>query len=414
MAQLPRPRGAVLGLLALSLGCGGGSDGKAGTPGDGSGGAGGAAVGGAGGTSPATGGRGGGGGASTGGTGGISTGGTGGAGGEGGADAAPTSPRDAGGADAGARDGAPPPPTGRDVSAACAAMVEAANKFLAALTPAQQTLAKKPFDDANRKDWNYLPPGGANARQGLALTGAQRAAADAFLRSGLSDGGFMKAAVIREIEARTQQGAYYVTIFGTPSATERWGWRFEGHHLSLNFTVVRCATIATTPAFFGVNYGPAQVQQMATLTGEQSLGGAMVMALDAQKRQAARLAEKPMNAAPPRTPTQAPPPAAGVLASELAPAELEALKRLVGEYLSNMTPSLAAVRLAEIQDAGFEKIRFSWAGAPNAVTYYRVHGPTFLIEYDYAGTNHIHSVWRDFASDFGVDVLRMHYQLFHR
>jgi hypothetical protein len=109
---------------------------------------------------------------------------------------------------------------------------------------------------------------------------------------------------------------------------------------------------------------------------------------------------------------------AGLLASQMMPAQVDLLRKLVGEYVGSMAPQLAAARLAEIMDAGFEKIGFAWSGSATAGQghYYRVQGPTFLIEYDNLTTapagNHIHSVWRDFNGDFGADVLRMHYEMY--
>jgi hypothetical protein len=99
----------------------------------------------------------------------------------------------------------------------------------------------------------------------------------------------------------------------------------------------------------------------------------------------------------------------------MAPTEAEQLKTLVAEYVQNLSPDLAAARLKRIQDADFTKVTFLWNGAlPSGAHYYRIQGPTFMIEYLNAqnGANHVHSVWRDFNGDFGDDVLALHLKEF--
>ncbi|HKC88092.1 MAG TPA: DUF3500 domain-containing protein, partial [Blastocatellia bacterium] len=211
---------------------------------------------------------------------------------------------------------------------------------------------------------------------------------------------------------------YYFSIFGTPSAKSPWGWRVEGHHISLNFTVVKGETVSNTPLFFGAN--PAEVREGArkglrALAAEEDKGRELIQALD-EKQRAVAVFDKTapgdiitMNnrKADPLKPE-------GVAAGQLNKQQKALLEKLLDEYLSRMPQDIADERSKKIRDAGFDKIYFAWAGGMNKGDphYYRIQGPTFLVEYDDTqnNANHIHSVWRDFNGDFGDDLLREHYQ----
>jgi hypothetical protein len=257
----------------------------------------------------------------------------------------------------------------------------------------------------------------------------QRKLAHAFLQTGLSQRGYMKATSIMQLELILRElehgrgplrdpDMYFFTVFGTPAQKTPWGWRVEGHHLSLNFTVVDGAMIASSPSFFGSN--PAEVRQgphqgMRILAAEEDLARELLRSLDEQQRARATIdaiapkdiitfADKKAN---PLTP-------AGLAAGEMAVRQTELLQRLLQEYISAMPADIAAERLEKLHRAGWEKIYFAWAGSaePRQPHYYRVQGPTFLIEYDNTqnDANHIHTVWRDFDGDFGRDLLREHYK----
>lgn len=209
---------------------------------------------------------------------------------------------------------------------------------------------------------------------------------------------------------------YFFSVFGTPSPRGAWGWRVEGHHVSLNFTVVNGTFVATTPSFFGSN--PAEVRAgpkkgLRILAAEEDSARALLVALDASQRARAIIAP----AAPSDIQTMnamkvTPLSRAGIAAGELTPIQREHLLKLIDAYTSAMAPDLAADRMAKLRKADFEKIAFAWAGETERGKrhYYRVQGPTFLIEYDNTqnDANHIHSVWRDFEGDFGRDLLREH------
>jgi hypothetical protein len=307
------------------------------------------------------------------------------------------------------------------------AMVRAANEFLGTLTPEQRAKAVFALDDAERLNWHFIP----RERRGLPfkeMTEAQRTAARRLLQAGLSQRGYLKANTIIELELVLRElggnptvrdpELYFFSIFGTPAPNRPWGWRTEGHHLSLNFTVANDSLVASAPSFFGAN--PAHVrtgsrQGLRALAAEEDLARELVSALDASQRAIAVLPiEAPReiitgNAAQvdPLTPT-------GISIKQLRPNQSAMLVRLVDEYLNRMAPEVARVRRARLERSDFSAITFAWAGALEVGKphYYRVQGPTFLIEYDNTqnDANHIHSVWRDFAGDFGRDLLREHYR----
>ncbi len=310
-------------------------------------------------------------------------------------------------------------------------MAAAAAKFLAALDPAQQQLASYPLTDKERENWNFVPL----ARQGLPIkkmTTDQQALALALLRTGLSHTGMAKAQaimalelVLKEIEkdtvGRRDPTLYYVTVFGTPAADKSWGWRFEGHHLSFNFTVVDGRHVFFAPSFMGTN--PAEVrsgprQGERVLAAEEDLGLAFVNSLDANQRKTAVFAADALKEiVTTNKPRVAPLAPAGIALADLRPAQREKLLELVRSYLDRWRPDLAAETFAKYNAAGLEKITFAWAGGfdRSKATYYRIQGPTFLIEFDnfQNNSNHIHTVVRDFKGDFGHDLLAEHYARDH-
>jgi hypothetical protein len=308
-------------------------------------------------------------------------------------------------------------------------MADSANRFLSALSSAERAKAMISFDDSERFDWGFTP----RRRRGIPLKELlpeARRLAQELLRSGLSASGYRKATdvialegVLREIEgAYRDPELYYFSVFGTPAPGAAWGWRVEGHHLSLNYTIAGGIAVSHTPSFFGAN--PATVRDgplvgKRALAGEEDLARALVLSLE--ERQRARAVFR--DAAPSDIVTGTaekvdPLSPAGIAAADLTPAQNEALRRLLDEYLSRMPEDVAADRFERMRAAGLEKIFFAWAGGLQAGQphYYRLQGPTFLIEYDDTqnGANHIHTVWRDFAGDFGRDLLREHYRSAHR
>ena len=209
---------------------------------------------------------------------------------------------------------------------------------------------------------------------------------------------------------------YRVTVFGTPSAQGAWGWRVEGHHISLHFSIVNGSAVASTPSFAGSNpaevrEGPQKGQRVLALLEDS--GRALVTALDPSQRTSAVInATAPNEIVTNNTLDINPLSPDGLKASLMTPAQRDLLMRVIDAYAGLMTADIAADRLAKIKAAGADNIGFAWAGPIERGQrhYYRVQGPTFLIEFDNAQNdgNHVHSVWRDFNGDFGRDLLREH------
>jgi hypothetical protein len=288
------------------------------------------------------------------------------------------------------------------------------------------------FGHDERRNWHYVP----RRRQGVAfkeMAPGGRAAAHDLMKAGLSAVGYAKAVnvirleeVLRQIEMfggflRDPEG-YAVTVFGTPDASAPWGWRIEGHHLSLNFTIVPGRPVAVTPAFFGAN--PAEVRSgplkgLRTLQDEQDLGLALARGVDpALHRRLVIASESPGDivSGPGRGESLRTP--AGVALGELGGEPRALAVRLIETYGRNMRGEVAEAEVRKIHEAGLERVHFAWAGPidPARPHYYRLHGPTVLIEFDNTqnDANHIHSVWRDPRNDFGADLLRAHYETGHR
>lgn len=310
------------------------------------------------------------------------------------------------------------------------AMGRAAGAFLAALDASAQKRASFAFMDAERLNWHYVP----RRRQGVPfkdMPAAARAAAHELLKSALSPGGYTKATSVIRLEEVLRQletfgffrdpENYYVAIFGAPASAVPWGWRLEGHHLSLNFTLVPGRPVAVTPAFMGAN--PATVprgplQGLRTLEQEQDLGLALARAVGPALL--ARLVIAPESlgdivSGPGRTDSLRAP--AGLALGEIAAGQRELAMRLLETYARNMRTDIADHELRAAREAGIERIHFAWAGPidPARPHYYRLHGPTVLIEYDNTqnDANHIHTVWHDPRNGFGADLLRAHYASGH-
>lgn len=310
-------------------------------------------------------------------------------------------------------------------------MAQAAGNLWAALTPEQKKKAAFPFKDGQRYDWHFIP----RPRQGLPwkeMTEGQRALAHGLLASGMSSRGYVKAETIMSLEEilkEMEQGRgpardpelYFFSLFGDPASAdpkEPWGWRVEGHHLSLNFTIAGDKGIAGGPSFMGSN--PAEVRQgprkgLRVLGEEEDLGRRLVKSLkDDQKSKAVLSGDAPKDILSFVARKAEPLKPAGLLASEMTAEQKEVLTKLIAEYAERLRPEIAAQDLAEILKAGVDKVGFAWAGGTEVGQphYYRVQGPTFLLEYDNTqnNANHVHSVWRDFEGDFGEDLLKKHYE----
>jgi hypothetical protein len=317
---------------------------------------------------------------------------------------------------------------------AAVAMTAAAEKFLAGLTPEQREKTTFALDTEERMRWNFIPTN-MFPRKGLPIkdmTEPQRTLAHALLKAAVGEKGYLTTTSIMQLETilhaiensngRKGQNVrdpelYFFTVFGTPSAKTPWGLRVEGHHVSLHFSVANNAAVASTPAFFGTN--PAEVREDGPKKGLRILGPmedtarALLETLDEEQQKSAIV----NGVAPTEILTKTelkldPLSPAGIAAAALKPAQRDLLTKVIESYTAQMADDIGAERLAKIKQAGFDKVTFAWAGPleRGKQHYYRIQGPTFLIEYDNSQNNgnHVHSVWRDFNGDFGRDLLREH------
>jgi hypothetical protein len=316
-----------------------------------------------------------------------------------------------------------------------AEMGRAAAAFLTSLRPEQRPTASITFTDPERENWHYIP----RSRKGIplkALTPEQRSRAEDLMRTGLSAKGFATAEAIMSLEhvlrhmennPGRDSELYYVSLFGTPSpsAAVPWGWRVEGHHLSLNFAIAGDRVVGATPLFLGSNPGEVRVAApngppvgTRVLAAQEDIARRLLQSLRPDQRRVTVIAEQAMpdivTGALAKVDPLAP---AGLSVATFTREQKRTLDTLLEAYAAVMAPDLAKERLAGALGAGLEKLSFAWAGGPDPGQphYYRVQGPTFLVEFDNTqdNANHIHSVWRDFKGDFGRDVLREHYAQGH-
>jgi hypothetical protein len=328
---------------------------------------------------------------------------------------------------------------GRATRPSPATMAEAAKKFLGSLTPEQRQQATFSFNGDERTHWNFVPTelfprNGLTVKQ---MNQSQRKLAHELLKAGLSQRGYMTATQIMQLESvlaaleASQRSVatqllgrtfvrdperYFFSIFGPPSTRNTWGWRVEGHHMSLHFTVVNGTLVAGSPSFFGSN--PAEVREgpsagTRVLGPEEDAARSLLESLDASQRERAIIHDVAPNDIVTMAKVKVDPLSpVGIPASALSASQRALLRKLIDVYAGYMADDIAADRLARIEKAGWDNVTFAWAGplARGQKHYYRVQGPTFLIEYDNTQNdgNHIHSVWRDFNGDFGEDLLREH------
>lgn len=309
-------------------------------------------------------------------------------------------------------------------------MAAAAQNFLQSLSDEQRQRASFSFAGEERFNFHFIP----RDRRGIsfkALESAQAHLAYGLLASGLSQKGYLQATTIMSLEqilhdleaGRSSQSwrdpeLYYFSIFGNPGQAESWGWRVEGHHLSVNFTIVGGLSISATPSFFGSN--PAIVRDgprkgLQVLADEQNLGRALAESLTPEQAAEAILAgEAPADILTGAQRQIQPLQPGGVAYEDLNETQKQLFHRLVENYIRRHRPEVAEDDLQKIESAGWNQVHFAWVGSLEAGQghYYRIQGPTFLIEYDNTqnGANHVHSVYREFNGDFGEDLLKAHYR----
>ena len=304
---------------------------------------------------------------------------------------------------------------------------EAARAFLASLSPAERARASFPFASAERTRWHWTIPSSV-PRNGLplgAISPAQRQLALALLRTSTSPAGYRKALDIMALQGvlrRMNTGfadpfdpdLYFVSVFGTPG-TRAWGWRLEGHHLSRHFTVVD-GTMVAEPFFLGAwptRAGSAYrtvARGYRTMPREEDAAREIVLLLDGRlRRQVVFSSESLTDHVTQNAVRVRPIDNVGVTTGDLPTAAQRRVLEIVRTYLANHPGEMARQALARIERAGLARTRFGWAGStrPGVPHYYRLQGPSFLLEFDNSRNSgtHIHSVWRDFQRDFGRHLL---------
>jgi len=311
-------------------------------------------------------------------------------------------------------------------------MSAAAGGLWKALSSEQQAKCRFEFKDEERLNWHFIP----RERKGLPIkemTPDQRKLAMALLATGLSAKGLEKTTTIMSLEQvlfemegpngkmKRDPELYYFSLFGTPDAKGTWGWRVEGHHVSINLTIAGGKAISATPAFLGSN--PGEVKNgprkgVRVLGNDEEMGRAIVKSMnDEQKSGAVYTKEAPKELIlVPKTKVRMLEPG-GIAWGKLDAKQQEAVWTLIQEYANRLRGELARQDLEKAEKAGKDKISFAWAGGleRGEPHYYRVQGPTFVIEYDNVqnGANHVHSVWHDPASNFGEDLLKAHHEAEH-
>jgi hypothetical protein len=309
-------------------------------------------------------------------------------------------------------------------------MTRAGRQLLESLTKEQKAKAIFSFDSKERTNWYFVPregPKGTPTRKGLPLkemTAEQKKIARDLVAAGTSASGNKQANTIMSLEAilnELEKGKgptrdpewYFFTVFGSPSKTGKWGWRVEGHHLSLNFTLHDSKLVSATPFFFGAN--PALVKGgerkgLETLPNAEKLALKLFNLLDKEQKKAA-YREKSFPEPQQATASPKVGPATGLSGSKMNAQQRETLQKLVEAYARRMPADIAEEELSGVRKHGLDNVHFAFTGTGERGKghTYRVQGPTFVIEFlntqpDSAGNpaNHIHSAWRRIQGDFGL------------
>lgn len=312
-----------------------------------------------------------------------------------------------------------------DKDSAAARMAAAANKLLAGLSDELRTRAALSFDDPVRVKWHFYPitPEPRKGAVLKAMTPREKELVMGLLRAGTSKEGYEQAMnvialenILRDIEKTPwalkfrDSDLYYVSVFGKPAMTGKWGWRIEGHHLSLNYVIEDGRIIGATPIAYGANPGEVTsgpFKGMRALMKEEDLARQLYTSFDPESRKKATISDKApfdmlteMNVQPRRLPM------AGVTRATMPAPQQELLDQIINLYANRHPSEVAQKLLKEIAEAGRDKVVFGWAGAPEPgqAHYYRIQGPTFAIEYTNAQNraNHIHCLWRSYLGDFAL------------
>jgi uncharacterized protein DUF3500 len=291
-------------------------------------------------------------------------------------------------------------------------MAQAATQFLASLDEATRSKATYAFGDTERQRWHWTTPAGF-PRNGLPLREMnpdQRGIAMDLLHASVSQAGYQKVLDIMSLQndLGNDPELYYVTLFGAPGGAAPWGWRFEGHHISRHFTIVG-EQVSMTPFFLGA-WPTATNAGLRAMEREEQAARELVSSLDGSSRETAIFRPRTLTShVTQNQPFVSPLEPVGLPAGDLNADRKALVLEIIETYVGALPPATATPLFERLSAAGIENVRFGWAGSvePRRPHYYRLQGPTFLLEFDNSrnGGTHIHSVWRDFAEDFGLHLV---------
>lgn len=304
------------------------------------------------------------------------------------------------------------------------AMARSASRFIEILDHSQKLKASFAYDDPERVNWHFIP----RERKGIGLwdlSGAAKDAANDLVRSGLTVAGYEKVLQVRSLEEvlylfeggdeaerreKRHPHRYYISIFGSPGSKGIWGWRFEGHHLSLNYSVKNGVIVSSTPEFFGANPGliDAGPGRFLRVLGKREDIARQILKGCPEDKQGqlwlSKEAPKDIRGGGAAQPVIDKP--QGIRYADMTSEQQKLLKDLLAEYLTAMPPAVVRERMGLIQKAGLDNIHFGWWGGSelNEPHHYVVQGSTFIIEYNNTqnSANHVHAIWRNLAGDFNL------------
>ena len=304
------------------------------------------------------------------------------------------------------------------------AMATAATRLAELLPAEQKSKLSYGFDDPERLNWHFIP----KERNGVVLWdlfGEPRNAAEDLVKAGLSAAGYAKTLQVRSLEEvlylfeggeeayrrdRRHPHKYHLTIFGTPGAKGTWGWRFEGHHMSLNFVIRDGVVVSSSPEMLGAN--PALIdagpgRQLRVLANREDLARSILMACNAEQKKQMWVSDKaPDDIRGAGMPQAVVDKAVGLRFGDMSPDQQKLFRELIGEYLSAMPAQVVRDRMRAIEKGGMDDIRMGWWGEAerNKRHHYVIQGKLFIIEYNNTqnDANHVHSIWRSLEGDFAV------------
>jgi hypothetical protein len=300
-----------------------------------------------------------------------------------------------------------------------ARIAKAAAAFLASLDEAQRGRSSFAFADEERFNWHFIP----RERKGIAvrdLSEAQKKLLDALLEASLSETGVKTAREVRKLESilkeiegpngrfRRDPDLYFISVFGTPGEAGAWGWRFEGHHLSLNFTLDGHRLVSATPLVFGAN--PALVASGPTkglrvLASVEDVARELVKSLEHKHLEFARGKEEPKEIEGMQSPVYQGDRPRGLTLDALPEAGRKIVERLVDAYIQHLDESTRAAARKAIFGSDPAKVHFVWRGGlePGEGHSYMLHAPDFVISYvnTQNDARHVHSALRLLKGEFG-------------